>query len=127
MPICIHCRNEMARLTKDHVFAGAWYRGTTPRDLKQVDRNRPAAEGTVQTALRSISPETGRNPWDSRLRLRKREKLFRHMRILDEMPREGGLPSDQRNWEDGSRISFRVPADEPEPQREGGFLAQHCL
>jgi hypothetical protein len=32
---CIHCREPLAKPTKDHVFPSSWYPDTTPKDVER--------------------------------------------------------------------------------------------
>jgi hypothetical protein len=100
---CVHCLKEPVELTSDHMFPKAWYPDTTPENLEKwqipsclacnqryskiegdllnrvalaLDTKHPASAGLVDTALRAINPDAGRDEKDAAARAALRRKIL---------------------------------------------------
>jgi hypothetical protein len=136
---CVHCLIEGER-DWDHVFPVSWYPDSTPPNLEKwqipscipcnrkygrlesdlfsrmgvsLDPNHPASKSVVQTALRSMSPEAGRDPRDAQHRLKRRQKVIAATLRGPEIPMEAVIPGMGNRWKlpTEEQVAVLIPAD----------------
>lgn len=116
---CVHCLHDFDELTWDHVLPKAWYPvGLTDdakwkvpackscnHDLGKLEENLliklglcldPSDRTTLgipDKVLRSLNPELGKSPRDSKHRLQKREKIIKSVTVYQDLPKVGIFPN----------------------------------
>ncbi len=117
---CVHCLVTSDQINNDHIFPKAWYpadtlasfqRWTVPSCIKCntehgkneqdllirlglcIDPKDNRASGIAGKALRSIKPESGKNPKDKISRHGKRKQLLKEIEILESPTTTGVLPN----------------------------------
>lgn len=106
---CVHCRQNVDSLTRDHVLPEAWYPDSTPKGMQKwqvpscqpcnaslgkferdvfqklalgVDPATVGGEGIGEKALRSFDPRAAKSPSDLRHRQAGKEKARRRLRTV---------------------------------------------
>ena len=137
---CIHCLQEVAERSSDHLFPVSWYPDATPADLEKwqvpsctpcnhsygrmesdllsriglcLDPDHPASSGLVAKALRSLKPDAAHNERDRRLRAAKGLKILRSAEGIGPLPAESVVPG------------FGARTDDPDGQHPILISAEH--
>lgn len=135
--MCVYCLKNVAKrdVTSDHVIARSWYPEHTPSNLEKwkvpccsdcnakfgraeedilvllapcLDPHDPDSAAIVAKAKRSIDPSYGVDEADRAARKRRQIWFLRRCRNVDTLPDKGVLPSFEKNFGMGSRLSIRI-------------------
>jgi hypothetical protein len=135
---CVHCLKEPVELTSDHMFPKAWYPDTTPENLEKwqipsclacnqryskiegdllnrvalaLDTKHPASAGLVDTALRAINPDAGRDEKDVAARAALRRKILTETFKGEKIPEGAMMPGLGDRWAQAKedQLAIQIP------------------
>jgi len=134
---CIHCLQEFAELTSDHVFPKSWYPNTTPENIEKwqapcckecnqiyskiendllqrfgmcVNPELEAASGIPKKIMRSYKAQHAKSEKDATLRSKTKEKLISCLVPREKIKENSLLPSRQPIH--GSPFGILIPEKE---------------
>ncbi|EKS35986.1 HNH endonuclease [Afipia clevelandensis] len=135
---CVHCLKDHVELTSDHMFPKSWYPDATPDNLEKwqfpcclecnqqyskiesdllnrfalaLDAKHPASQGLIETALRAMDPNAGRDEKDAAARTLRCRKILGDMFKGEEIPEDQILSGLGERWgrAKGEQLAVQIP------------------